>query len=462
VSNKKPFVRIGTAAVIVASAVMFFWPAPAGYTAQTMHAAALSILVIGFWALSTLPEHITGLLFLLLTMVFAVAPASVVFSGFASGTLWLVLGGLIIAEAVSRTGLGERLAHLVIGNRTLSYRAVIALVVLICSLLCVVMPATVTRILLLVPIMTALAVRLGMPPGSPGYEGISLAVILTNTQVGTAFLPANAPNLVLAGAAETLYKTTFIYGEWLLLQLPVMGILKAFVVILLVCRLFPAEVRQSAPEAPMKPMSPEEKRMSAVLAAALLLWATDFIHRVHPGWIGLGAGLITLLPYVGVMPMSSFTERVKFGPFFYIAAILGLGAVMVETGLSRALGDAVQSGLQLERGHDAANFAILTVLSTVTGAVVTNVAQPALLAPLAGHFADAAGWPLKAALMTIVLGFTTAVFPFQVPPMMVGVQVAGLRLGRVLRITVPLTLVSVCVLLPINYFWWRVVGYFGN
>ena len=138
-------------------------------------------------------------------MVFAIAPADVVFSGFASGTLWLVLGGLIIAEAVNSTGLGVRFARFLIGRHALSYRALIAAVVLVCSLLCIVMPATVSRILLLLPIMAALAQRLGLEPGSVGYDGVALAVIMTNYQVGTAFLPANAPNLVLAGAAETLY-----------------------------------------------------------------------------------------------------------------------------------------------------------------------------------------------------------------------------------------------------------------
>jgi hypothetical protein len=46
--------------------------------------------------------------------------------------------------------------------------------------------------------------------------------------------------------------------------------------------------------------------------------------------------------------------------------------------------------------------------------------------------------------------------------MMVGVQVSGLRFARVLRMTVPLALVSLFVLLPINYVWWRAIGYFGN
>ncbi|MES2564704.1 MAG: SLC13 family permease [Pseudomonadota bacterium] len=451
-----------SAIIIALCAFVFFIPPPAGYSLHTMHAGALCLLVIGLWALNALPEHIVGLLFFLLAMVFAISPASVVFSGFASGTLWLVLGGLIIAEAVHRTGLGLRIARLLIGRHALSYRALIALTVLVCTLMCIVMPATVSRILLLLPIMAALAQRLGLRPGSVGYDGVAIAVIMTNYQVGTAFLPANAPNLVLAGAAETLYKTTFIYGEWLLVQLPVMGVLKALVIIALIWMLFPDTTRAMSTQDAPAPMSNEEQRLSVILLGALALWATDFIHGVHPGWIGLGAGLVTLMPRAGVMPVSSFTESVKLSSFFYMAAILGLGALMVDSGLSRALGDALQAGLQLKPGHDAANFATLVLLSTFTGGVVTNVAQPALLAPLASHFAEAAGWPLKAALMTIVLGFTTAIFPFQVPPMLVGVQVAGLKLRRVLRMTVPLALISLLVLMPINYFWWRAIGYFGG
>ena len=284
---------------------------------------------------------------------------------------------------------------------------------------------------------------------------------MTNYQVGTAFLPANAPNLVLAGAAETLYKTTFIYGEWLLVQLPVMGVLKAVVIVLCLWWLFPDETRAVAADEQRTPMSAQEKRLAVILACAVLLWATDFVHGVHPGWVGLGAGIATMMPRVGVMPVASFTERVKLTPFFYVASILGLGAIMVEPGLSRGLGEALQQGLKLERGQDALSFGILALLSTAAGMLVTNVAQPALLAPLAGSFADAAGWPLKAVLMTAVLGFATAIFPYQVPPMMVGVQVAGLKLREVLRISVPLALASFLVLLPLDYLWWRVIGYFG-
>ena len=456
-----PIIRFGTTAVICVAVVVFFLPPPAGYTSQTMHAGALCVLVVGFWALGSLPEYIVALLFFLLAMLLAIAPPAVVFSGFASGTLWLVLGGLILAEAVSQTGLGVRMARVLVGRRALSYRGLIAMIVVVCSLMCIVMPATVSRILLLVPIMSAVAHRVGFRSGSNGYDGVVLATIMANYQIGTVFLPANAPNLVLAGAAETLYGLTFIYGEWLLVQLPVMGIAKGVLIVWLVCVLFPDATGRETGEEATAPMSGAEKRLALILVAAVVLWATDFLHGVHPGWIGLAAALATLIPPLGVMPMTSFVERVKLSPFFYIASILGLGAMMVETSLARALGDALQASLNLEADRDALNFATLTLLSTATGFFVTNVAQPALLAPLASHFAEAAGWPLKAALMAIVLGFTTAVFPYQVPPMLVGVQIAGLTLRRVLRITVPVAVLSLTVLLPINYFWWRAIGYFG-
>jgi len=449
-----------TALLVIAAAVTFFAPAPAGVSANTMHAAALVLLVIGLWALGAVPEHIVGLIFFALAMLLAIAPAGVVFSGFASGTLWLVLGGLVIAEGVNRTGLGERFARFMLGRFVLSYRALVAAVVIVSSALCFVMPATIGRVLLLLPIMLAVAGRLGFAPGSNGYHGVSLAVIMASYQVGTSVLPANAPNLVLAGAAETLYATPLIYAEYLLVQFPVLGLLKAVTIVVLICLLFPDETKATTDPAPRQPMSGEERRLTVILIAALALWATDFIHHVHPGWIALAAALVCLLPRIGVMPITTFTE-VRFGPFFYIAAVLGLGSVMVETGLSAALGGGVRAALQLQPHQDATNFGVLALLATFAGVLVTNVAQPALMAPLAGHFAEAAGWPLKAALMTMALGFTTLIMPFQAPPVMVGVQVAGIPLRTTLRLSVPLMAVSLLVLLPLDYLWWRLIGYFG-
>ncbi len=446
--------------MVAAAVAVYFMPPPAGFSSDTMRAAALVVFTIGLWATGVLPEHITGFLFLMLAMVLAVAPAQVVFSGFASATLWLVLGGLIMAEAVNRTGLARRLAGVLFARFALSYVQLVAAVVGASIVLAFVMPATLGRVLLMLPIVSALAERVGFERGSTGYNGLCLAALVTTYQSGTAILTANAPNLVLAGSAEALYGVQITYAEYLWVQLPVLGVLKGVAIIAFVCWLFRAEVHPAQQADAPTPLTPEERRMVAILVVALALWATDFLHGIKSGWVALAAGIACLLPRVGVMPVSAFGD-VRLGPYFYVGATLGLGLVTQTTGLSEALGNLVQGVLSIGAGADFANFITLALLATFAGLFTTNPAQPAVLSPLAEYLAQATGWPLKAALMTIGIGFTTFVLPYQVPPMVVGMQVGALRVATVLRLSLPLLAFSLVVLLPLQYLWWRLIGYFG-
>jgi anion transporter len=449
-------------AIVAVAAAIFFMPPPAGVSVKVMHTGGLLVLVMGLWATGILPEALTALLFFALAVLLEVAKPEVVFSGFASGTLWLVLGGLVIAEAVRMTGLGERIARAALGTRVWSYPQLVTAAVLVAVVLAFLMPATVGRILLLVPILAAVAERHGLAPGTPGHSGVLFATIIASFQCGTAILPANAPNLVLAGAAETLYGLQLIYAEYLWAQFPVMGVIKGALIVVLVCWMFPAQTRGNGAAAELRPISGNEKRLAAIVLVALALWASDFLHGIRPGWIALGAAVVAMLPKIGAVPASIFQERVKFGTFFYIGGILGFGAVMLDSGLSKAIGDALLQVVRLERDADAASFITLSLLSTLASMLVTNPAQPALLSPLAGTFAEAAGWPLQAALMTMAVGFSTLLFPYQAPPVVVGMQMASLRLRDALRLTLPLALISIFVLIPLHYLWWRVIGYFGH
>jgi anion transporter len=449
-----------TALVGIGAAIIFLLPPPAGATAVTMHAAALIVLTIGLWALGTVPEYITALLFFLLAMVFAIASPQVVFSGFASATMWLVLGGLFVAEAVTVTGLGRRVAGLLFDRYALGYTGLVTVVAVVATLLAFFMPATVGRILLLLPIVIALAERVGFARGSSGYNGLCLVAIIITYQSGTGILPANAPNLVLAGATEAIYDVAIIYAEWLLVMFPVLCLVKGMIVIALIRWIYPAAIGQQSNPPPHAPMSAEERRLAVILALALVLWATDFVHGVRAGWVALAAAVACLLPRIGVLPVTAFNQ-VRFGPFFYVGATIGLGALAQESGLGALLGKLALATLNLQAGADFTNFVALSVLGTLVGLVATNPAQPALLVPLAGDFAEATGWPLNAALMTIAVGFTVMVLPYQVPPVVVGMQVAGISLRTALRVSLPLAAVGIIVMLPLDYVWWRLIGYFG-
>ncbi len=449
-----------TALLVGACVAIYFVAPPAGFPPGVMHAAAVIVLTIGLWMMGEVPEHVTALLFFLLAVILAAVPPPVVFSGFASATLWLVLGGLFVAEAVNHTGLGRRFAALLFDRYTFNYAGLLTAVAIVATVLAFFMPATVGRILLLLPIVIALAERVGFRPGSSGYNGLCLTAIIITYQSGTAILPANAPNLVLAGAAEALHNVQLTYTEWLWVMFPVLVLLKGAIVVGLVCRLFPAAVVPQTDAPPQPGMSAAEARLAIILTIALILWATDFLHGVRAGWVALAAAVVCLLPRVGVLPAHAFGD-VRLGSFFYIGASIGIGAVAQESGLGELLGAAVQDTLRLQPGADFTNFMLLCLLGTLTGLIATNPAQPALLTPLAGQFAEAAGWPLPAALMTIAVGFTVMVLPYQVPPAVIGMQVAGVSVGTMLRLSLPLAAIAVLVLLPLEFAWWRIIGYFG-
>lgn len=444
----------------LAAAVVFCLPPPAGMTVNAMHAAALMLLTVGLWATGALPEYLTSLVFFLLAVVLAIAPPAVVFSAFASATMWLVLGGLVIAEAVGATGLGRRFAGALFERFTGSYGMLLAAVAAVATVLAFFMPATVARMLLLVPIVVGLAERVGFAPGSNGYHGLALTAIMITYQSGSCVLPANAPNLVLAGATETLYGVQLIYAEYLWLMFPVLGALKGVAATLLIGWLYPAELApRAAPPAPA-PMSAAEKRLAVIVGAALLLWMTDALHGVRPGWVALAAGLACLLPRVGVLPPTAFND-VKLGPFFYVGASIGLGAVAYDSGLGAAIGSALRATLALAPHADFANFMLLSVLNAAAGAVVTNPAMPAVMTPLAAPFAEAAGWPLAAAIMTIAVGYNIAIFPYQVPPIVVGMSAGRVGLAAAMRVTIPLAVVVGLLFMPLEYLWWRLIGCFG-
>lgn len=452
--------RLLTAVLVIVAVIVFFIPPPAGAPPHMMRAAAVLLLTIGLWATAVIPEHLTGLIFLSLCMLLAVAQPGIVFSGFTSGTLWLVLGGLVLAEAVHATGLGVRIAQGLFGRFTLSYTGLIAAAALIALLLAFLMPATVSRILLLLPIFAAMAQRAGLPRGSSGATGVALAAMIVSFQCGVTVLPANAPNLVLAGAAETLYNKPIIYADYLLLHFPILGCIKAAIIVALICWLFPAKTHTPDQREKLPPLSPAELRLSIILACALLLWATDFLHGIRPGWIALSAAVITLMPRIGAVPHTVFPSQIKLGSFFYVGAVLGFGAVIQDSGVGKVLGGAMLGTLYLEPGSDFVNFVKLTVLASVTTLFTTNPSQPALLAPLAAQMADATGWRIEAALMTMAVGFSTMILPYQAPPVMVGMQVAGITLRQILTLTLPLAVICLFVLMPLDYVWWRMLGYF--
>jgi len=422
-------------------------------------ALALTVLTIGFWASGIIAEYLAALLFFTLAMLFAVVPAEVAFAGFSAGATWLIFSGLVIGVAVNASGLGERLARRLSILFGRSYRRVIFGIILVTLVLGFVMPSSMGRVMLVMPIAIALAKELGYDTDSRGYAGIVLAAGFGCFFMPYGILPANIPNVVLLGIAERLHDFSPVYGEWFALHFPLISLFKAPILWALVITLFPASSRPATTASEQGAITAMEWRIAAILLVALLGWATDFLHQISPAWIGMAAAMLCMAPGFGNVGKKDF-GNINFSVLFYVAAILGIGAVVNHTGLGTIVAEHMMALLPLAPGQTFINYMSIALTGIAVGTFTAAPGIPIIMTPIAPALAEGSGFTLDAVLMIQALSFSTPYLVYQSAPIVVAMGMAGVRLADGTKLIALLALVTIVVIFPLDYFWWQMLGWF--
>ncbi|MCY0964147.1 SLC13 family permease [Parathalassolituus penaei] len=449
------------------SASVLLFPIADLTTAQN-HTLALVLLVVPLWSTGVIPEFLTALVFFLLAILAGLAPPSLVFSGFSSTALWLIFAGGVMGMGIQTTGLGDRLATFLQQVLAGSYRRMIFGLVLISLMLGFLMPSSMGRLIMMLPIVMALATRLGFEPGSNGRTGIILAVAIGAHIPTVSILPSNIPNMVLSGAAESLYGIQLGFTEYLILHFPILGLMKSLVLAMLILKVYPVASTDPAAlklaqreEGPLFPhLNGLQKRMMTIMLAALALWLTDDIHGISPAWVGLAAAVLLLLPKVGLVDAQKFNMNVTM--LLLIAGVLGLGALINSSGVGQWLAQQLEIALPMEKGNNLHNFLSLAAIAFLSTLPTTQAGSPAMLTPMAQHFADSSGLSVYTVLMTQVMGYANIMFPYQSGPLMMAIALTGEASVRVLKVMMPLALIGLLVLVPLDYLWWEALGMFQH
>ena len=451
--------------LVMAGALYMLTSPPEMLSHTETQVASLTMMTICLWATGLIPEYITSLCFFLVAMLFSLAPASVVFAGFSSSAVWLIFAGLVLGVAISSTGLGKRTAGLVARHLHGSYIKIISGIVAAGVLFSFLMPSAMGRVVLLTPIATAMAEHFGFSKGSRGRTGVILAMIMGSFIPAFSILPANVPNMVLAGMADSQYQITLLYGPYLLLHFPVMGAAKALLTVLIILWLCPDTPAKESPDRAddaSSALSYQEKVLAAVLLVLLLLWATDFLHHISPAWIGLAGAVFLLMPGISIVTTPLFNQKMNWASLIFVAGILGLGTLINHSGLGHSLAGAIIRFLPVEPGSDFMNYMSVSLAAAVTGIITTLPGVPAVFTPFSDTLARATGFSVDSILMMQVLGFSTVVFPYQAPPIVVGMQLSGEKFSMALKFCLIMMLFTLIVLFPIDFFWWKLMGFFSS
>lgn len=419
----------------------------------------LTVVIVGLWATGKLPEYYVALLFFCVAMLTKIAPAPVVFSGFASSAFWLILSGFILAAALRKSGLADWLAYRFLPVMSGSWLRMVAGVVVLSWLLAFLMPSNMARITLLMPVVMALADQAGVASDARGRIGLALAVGLGTFELSASILPANVPNMIMIGAMESGYGAHITYLPYLLLHAPVIGVMKGIVLTFIIYKLFPTRMEKKTFDATSPPLTAVQKRLGAILLVTVMLWVSEGVHGIAPAWVGLGAACLCLLPRAGFLTSEEFAAGVNVRSCIYVAGIIGLTAVVTINGLGDWMGNQLIHIMPDTRDSPFLAYLSNTFIAGALSFAVTANGVPALFTPLAQSLSEITSLPLMTVLMTQVIGYSTPFIPYQAPPLVIAMAIGRVPLREGIRVCTILALVTYLFLVPLNYVWFAITGW---
>ncbi|BFM51265.1 SLC13 family permease [Marinomonas sp. THO17] len=422
--------------------------------------AGLLFVCIALWATSLVPAYLPALGLFAFTTATQLAPNQVTFAGFHSSTFWLLFSGMVFGAAIKHTGLNKRATFLltrILGN---SYRGTIIKIALFAMALAFLIPSGVGRVVLIIPIVASLADHFGYGEKANGRTGMLLAAAFGTFLPAFTILPANAPNMLLAGMLEALYDSPVSYWQYLILHFPVLGLGKLVLITSIILWLFPDQDpdKNLTKIDQQSTMTKLEKSLLWVLCVCFAFWFTDAIHHISPGWIGLIAAIVCLWPKSGLTSKECIDKDIQYGTLFFAAGVIGLSAITAYSGLGDILVNKLTSAVPFESGAAFVNISLLTFVSTCVAVVTNLTGVPAIMTPMAEHLAEITGLSTHAVLMSQVLAFSNVLLPYQAPPLITAMALGRLSISAVSKVCLLIFMLTCLILLPLNLLWWQFLG----
>lgn len=412
---------------------------------------SLVLTAVIFWASGIIPEYQTALYFLFICLGFHLADKSIIFSGFYSSAFWLVFSGMVIVMAMGHLDLSQRILALFKLFAIDNYLKTLMLISLFTLLTCFVIPSSMNRMIIIMPILHVICANLGYEQGSKGYIGIMMMGIVSNSLPGFVLLPANLPNMILAGLSEQIYGVKLLYSNYLISNFLIFGVLKDMIAIMVIYLLY-QEPPKHAFDAHKRVLDQSKSRLVlSILAVIIFLWLSDSLHGIAPSMIAVFGALVLLYPGFKIIDKKDLKD-IHFPTLIFVAGLISLGNILANN-------EFIQQHLETLVTHyhfsnnSFVNYMSITLFTTISGIFLTQPTIPPLFTPLAGQLSELTGFSLNDIFMLQAASFSNLFFIHQSPPIIIGMQLAFLSAKDMTKILLIIAAFTLVLLYPLHYLW---------
>jgi DASS family divalent anion:Na+ symporter len=396
-------------------------PVPEGLTAPAWHLFALfvaSITAVLVGAFPLLTSTMLAVAAVVLTDTITPAKA---FSGFANASVLLVVIAFLVAQAVVKSGLGQRISLFMVSRFGKSSRGLAYSIVLTDALIAPAFPSNTARGGVLFPIVLSVAQGSGSRPDDP--EGRRLGAYLMFC--GMASLAVSSALWMTATSANPIgiqvvkdFGVNINFGSWLIAA-SVPALIAIVLLPIVVARLFPPGVGET-PEAPVAarkalaelgPFKRDERITAVVFLLMVAGWILGDTLKLNVTSIAFGG--LGLLLLTNVLTVHDIAEQGDT-----LATFLWLAVLFAMSGQLNELGFMGYAGQRLASYMGGLSWPVTYVLLIVLYVAIHYmfVSQSSQVLALLGVFLDVGvrgGVP--APLMAFALLFASSYFSVITP-----------------------------------------------
>lgn len=408
--------RWGIPLAILAMAITYTFPM-AGLSMEGKHALVLFAGVFILFLSEPIPIVVSSLLIVPAAVLLKVCSLKMALSGFSSSSSYLLVGAFIMAVALTKTRLAERITFLILKVTGSSVRNLTLGVTIANIVLAFFIPSSTPRVAILLPICLNLIALFKEEGRTKFAVNLLLTMSFTNSTISGGILTANLPNPITVEFIHNAGGPMISYLDFLIVGFPP-ALLMTFITWIYLQFAYPPEqshipggeqlIKDSLDG--MGKMSAAEWKTLWIFLGVVFLWVTgDWIGVDSTTACMLGACLL-FFPKIGVINWSEANKGVSWQVLFICGGGVSMGAILMKTGAAEWISMLIFNHLGLSTlSTIALLIVVLIVVQYMHIFFVGTTAMAAAMLPVLIGIAHAAGLP--PAMLALSGGMIIGAYP---------------------------------------------------
>ena len=467
--------KIGFYVGPIAAVLVYYLFRPSGLSDEGIATAAVAILMAVWWATEATPVAVTAFFPLILFPLLGVAPIAETAPAYAHPTIYLFLGGFVIALAIERAELHRRVALLVFRFIGVNGPSLVAGFMLSAAVLSMWISNTSTALMLLPIVMSVLVViretmtNLDPKERSDFETAMLLGLAYGATLGGMTTLVGTPPNAFMSGFLSDNYQIEIDFARWMLVGVPLAVIMLPVSWFMLTRVLFKVSFKASDAarehishlNKDVGKMTQAEIRIGLLFAFLVLAWLARKPIMAWTGATGLTDAGVAMLAAIAafLIPSGSKpgnlmtweeTRKLPWDVLILFGGGLALAGGMSSSGLTQWIGEQLAPLGQI---HIAILILCATALVIFLTELTSNLATTATFLPVMASLAVETGNDPLMFVVPVTLAASCAfMLPVATPPNAIVFSSGYLSIPRMMRAGIFLNLTGVAVLSVIAIF----------